>query len=72
MPEAPDTKLTDSRGSAKTVGDEIKDQPVGSVVDPAEVVPPVVPAQRGQRTWLKPLIIIFIVLIIAVIAVFGL
>ena len=74
MPNNPDVQLANSKGTAKSVPDEIKNQqemPVGSIVDPAEVVPPIVPAHRVQRFWIKPLVITLIALIIIVVILVG-
>lgn len=75
MPDKPE-KLADSTDSARTIPDEMKDHdevPAGSVVDPAEVIPPIVPAptQKTHTSWARPLIIALVVLIIIAAIVIG-
>jgi hypothetical protein len=62
MPETENSHQTESTPHATP---QTAMPPVGSVVDPAEVVPPVVPAQRTYRSWLKPLALILLLLIVA-------
>ena len=73
--------LTSSKRAAQTVPDELKqgghtieEPPVaGAIVDPAEVIPPVVPARRASsRKWaLAAVLAVCVVAVVVLVIVYG-
>lgn len=73
--------LASSKGAAQTVPDELKqvdahleNPPIaGAVVDPAEVLPPVVPARRGssKRWTLAVVLVVCVATVIILVMVYG-
>lgn len=77
------TTLASPQGAARTVSDELKQgqsgpqigkpQVAGTVVDPAEVMPPIVPARRApSRKWLLAAVLVVCAAVVAVlVAMYG-
>ena len=74
-------QLASPEGAARTVADELKaEQPeiekppvAGTVVDPAEVIPPVVPARRSpSKKWvLAAVIVVCAITVFILVAAYG-